>query len=224
MHSPPLADLPDTTDPTHTVSLADDDTTAIDTVVIQQQQQDSSVKTEPSGLNGATSNTKAESTMPDVPNVNYGSGPFRLSFATWRGLATALYCGSFIALGLVIGVLGPTLPSLAQVAQTSRATMGWTFTGRGTGVLTGSIVGGFLYDKLKRQGHWIMFISLVMMGITMALGPFAAIIPVGLGPIVSVAVFYLMGIGCGAVDNGESVSTLASTESTRSFCLLCFFI
>jgi len=66
-------------------------------------------------------------------------------------LTTASYYASFIGLGAAAGVIGPTLPGLAEQTHSPLAALGVLFTARSAGYITGSWVGGRLYDRLP--GH-----------------------------------------------------------------------
>ncbi len=78
---------------------------------------------------------------------------------------TVGYYVAFIALGLVGASLGPTLPDLAQNTQTALSQISFLFVARSLGYLTGSFLGGRLYDRV--QGHWVMGSCLFVMAMLM---------------------------------------------------------
>ncbi|MEW5958433.1 MAG: MFS transporter [Chloroflexota bacterium] len=82
---------------------------------------------------------------------------------------TASYYAAFVALGLVIASLGPTLIDLAERTGTSLSQIGILFTVRSMGSLLGSLFGSRLYDHLP--GHRIMVVMFLMLAATMSLIP-----------------------------------------------------
>ncbi len=64
---------------------------------------------------------------------------------------TLLYALAFIALGIITGSLGPTLPALAAHTQASTGEISWLFIARATGTIIGALVLGKLYDS--HAGH-----------------------------------------------------------------------
>jgi FHS family Na+ dependent glucose MFS transporter 1 len=97
-------------------------------------------------------------------------------------------------LGAIMASLGPTLPGLAEVAGVTLATMGVIFSARSFGYLSGALLGGTLYDRIK--GHII-------------LGTFAFIAAVTLWIIPTLVVFtilaaamFVVGLSQGGTDVG----------------------
>ena len=91
------------------------------------------------------------------------------SLRSGKTAATAGYFGAFIALGLAVSVLGPTLPSLAANTQTSLASISLLFTAHSLGYLLSAISGGRLYDRLP--GHAVLVASLLVTSAMLALVP-----------------------------------------------------
>lgn len=106
----------------------------------------------------------------------------------------------FVALGLSMSVMGPTLPSLADNTGVSLARISFIFTATSIGYLLGSSGGGGLYDKFK--GHRVMTMALLMM---VASG---VLIPVVRSFYGLLAVMFLFGLGQGLIDVGTNVSVL----------------
>jgi len=79
------------------------------------------------------------------------------------------YCVAFVALGLVMASLGPTLTGLAEHTRTHLSEISVLFTARALGYLIGSFQGGRLYDRVP--GHPVMAAGLLVMAATMALVP-----------------------------------------------------
>jgi FHS family Na+ dependent glucose MFS transporter 1 len=73
-------------------------------------------------------------------------------------------------LGLVVAILGPTLPYLAE--QTGRDLSGVSilFTTRSLGGLIGALVAGRLYDRFR--GHPIMAVTILAMALVLCIVPF----------------------------------------------------
>lgn len=60
---------------------------------------------------------------------------------------TILYALAFIALGILTGSLGPTLPALAAHTQTTTSQISWLFIARSLGMISGGLLLGKLYDR-----------------------------------------------------------------------------
>ena len=107
---------------------------------------------------------------------------------------TLSYYGAFIGLGLVLASLGPTLPGLAELTDSSLGRLSTIFVARSAGYLTGALFGGRLFDRYP--GHPLIAGMMTLMAICMALVP--------LSPSVTIltAILYGLGIGEGALDTG----------------------
>ncbi|HKZ81559.1 MAG TPA: MFS transporter [Pyrinomonadaceae bacterium] len=84
---------------------------------------------------------------------------------------TAAYFAAFIGLGLSIGSLGPTLPSLAEQSHVSLGTISYLFAARSLGYVLGALCGGKLFDK--RPGNPVIATTLIVMATVMVLTPLA---------------------------------------------------
>jgi fucose permease len=71
------------------------------------------------------------------------------------------YFGAFVALGMAVAALGPTLPGLAEHTRTQLSAVSYLFTARSLGYLLGALLGGRLYDRLR--GHLVMGAALALM-------------------------------------------------------------
>lgn len=91
-----------------------------------------------------------------------------------RLLTTAGYYASFIAMGISMSSLGPTLPGLAESTQASISAISILFTARGLGGLAGSVAGGRLYDHLR--GNRVMAMMIIAMAGLTALTPFVPLL------------------------------------------------
>ncbi|MEI7987955.1 MAG: MFS transporter [Chloroflexota bacterium] len=106
------------------------------------------------------------------------------------------YYAAFITLGLSLGVLGPTLPALANKLNTDISMLGILFTAREIGTMLTALFGARLYDRFP--GHRIMTIGLFSVMVLMALVPFLSTVW-----ILSFVVL-LMGLFAGAIDVGAN--------------------
>ena len=102
-----------------------------------------------------TQQTSLPSNQPDVPLK--------------RGVTTAAYYASFVAMGISMAALGPTLPALAANTNAGLGAISFLFTARALGGLLGSVLGGQLYDRLR--GHRVMALMIVLMAVFTALTP-----------------------------------------------------
>src|SRR5512136_260696 len=82
---------------------------------------------------------------------------------------TLMYYWLFICLGLSIGLVGPTLPSLAEQTQTPVGDLGAVFTVSAIGALLGTLLGGRLFDRVR--GHRALGIAQLGSAALIALYP-----------------------------------------------------
>jgi FHS family Na+ dependent glucose MFS transporter 1 len=107
---------------------------------------------------------------------------------------TLSYYVSYIALGFVIGVIGPTLPGLAEQTGTRLSEISFLFTTHSLGYLFGSLMSGYLYDRTR--GHPIIAASLFLMSAVLLLVPFLSLLWA------LAALLLLLGIAEGWLDVG----------------------
>jgi FHS family Na+ dependent glucose MFS transporter 1 len=110
---------------------------------------------------------------------------------------TVSYFIAFVALGLALAALGPTLPGLASQVHVSTSEISYLITSRSFGFLLGSLFSGRFYDRMS--GHTVMAVMIIAMSAAMALMPF---IP-ALGLLL--AVVFVLGTAEGAVGVGGNV-------------------
>ena len=87
--------------------------------------------------------------------------------ATYR--VTAAYFAAYIALGLTVGSLGPTLPSLAEQTHVGLGAISYLFTARSMGYALGAVRGGKMFDR--HAGNPVIAVMLFAMSIMMTLVP-----------------------------------------------------
>jgi len=109
---------------------------------------------------------------------------------------TAAYFAAFLILGATIASLGPTLPYLGENTGASVASLGLLFTLRSGGYLTGSLIGGRLYDHIP--GHRLLGVAILAgalcLGVIPEITSFAVII----------ALMLLIGLAEATLDVGSN--------------------
>ena len=120
--------------------------------------------------------------------------PIRESLHSITNRRTIGYFAAFIALGLYISTLGPTLPFLAEHTGSELDQISILFTVRALGYLIGSLMLGKSYDRLP--GHILMAAVIIIMGLMMTLVPIIPILWL------LALVLFALGIGEGALDVG----------------------
>ena len=93
-----------------------------------------------------------------------------------------------------MAILGPTLIELSCQVETSLAHMSYAFTSRSIGYFTGSILGGWLFDKY--HGHVVLSLSCLWATLMMWVLPYVKSI------YWLVAVIALLGVALGSLDTG----------------------
>jgi len=109
---------------------------------------------------------------------------------------TASYFAAFIALGLTVGSLGPTLPGLAEQTHVGLSAISYLFTARSIGFALGAVRSGKLFDN--RPGNPLMAATLMAMAIMMALVPLSPHL------LVLLAVMLMLGAAEAVVDVGAN--------------------
>jgi len=111
-----------------------------------------------------------------------------------KRLITAAYYASFIAMGISMASLGPTLPGLAENTGASISAISILFTARALGSLAGSVWGGRVYDRLP--GHKVMALMITGMAALTALTPVVPLLWI------LTAVLFLTGVVQGILNIG----------------------
>jgi MFS transporter, FHS family, Na+ dependent glucose transporter 1 len=129
---------------------------------------------------------------------------------------TILYSLAFIALGLGVGSLGPTLPALAAQMNAETKQISNLFIARSFGTMIGSWMIGRFYDRIA--GHPLLAASLLAVAAAMALVPSAAQLPALL------ALSAFMGIALASINvGGNALIVLVHGERVRPFISLLHF-
>jgi FHS family Na+ dependent glucose MFS transporter 1 len=104
------------------------------------------------------------------------------------------YFGAFIALGMGMAILGPSLPRLAENTGSTISQISILFTASSGGYFLGSVLGGRLYDRYA--GHPILAMILGVMILGIALIPFMPLLWI------LAAVLFFLGAFQGVLDVG----------------------
>jgi FHS family Na+ dependent glucose MFS transporter 1 len=107
---------------------------------------------------------------------------------------TFAYFIAFVALGLAMASLGPTLSALGEQSGTSLEGISYLFTARSFGFLLGSLFIGNFYDRMN--GHAVMAATIIAMAAMLALMPILPTLALLL------AVMVALGIAEGALGVG----------------------
>jgi FHS family Na+ dependent glucose MFS transporter 1 len=91
-----------------------------------------------------------------------------------RYASTAGYYALFIAYGLTMAALGPTLPDLAENTRASVSAISYLFVARSAGSLIGSILSGKLFDRLP--GHAILAAYSVLLAAALVITPMVSLL------------------------------------------------
>lgn len=111
-----------------------------------------------------------------------------------KHIKTIAYYLAFILLGLGSGVEGPTLLKLAEHTGSALAQISQIFFFGSLGYLLGSLLGGWMYDRVP--GHRFMAGVLVLLGILIAL------VPVANSLWILLVIVLVLGLTKGALDVG----------------------
>ncbi|HSM25528.1 MAG TPA: MFS transporter [Anaerolineaceae bacterium] len=113
-----------------------------------------------------------------------------------KNLLTYVYFLSFISLGLVSGVMGPSIPSFAHNTNATLNEVSSLFIFSSMGYITGSFLAGFLFQKFA--GNKVLMVVIVLMAIGIAL------LPVVQSLWMLVAMVFLISIAQSNLDVGDN--------------------
>ena len=105
-----------------------------------------------------------------------------------------------------MAILGPTLLELMCHTSTKLERMSYVFTSRAFGYLTGSIIGGWFYDKYN--GHVVLALFCVWGTLMMMVLPYVT----SLSGLVIVTV--LLGVGLGSLNTGTYIQETVNSHSS----------
>ena len=113
-----------------------------------------------------------------------------------KRLTTLVYFWAFISLGLIAGLLGPSLPSFAENTGSTLRQLSNLFILSALGYLLGSYLAGQLLSKIS--GHKIMLAALIFIGLGTAL------LPVIRSLLILVILFFIIGLAQSNLDVSEN--------------------
>ncbi|GAB1295042.1 Major facilitator superfamily domain-containing 4B5 [Apodemus speciosus] len=120
---------------------------------------------------------------------------------TLRWFTTVVLNAAFLGMGVSAAVLGPTFPDLARNVNRNVSSLSEIFVGRALGYLSGSVVGGVLFDCMN---HFLLLgLSNLLTAAGLYLTPFcktAALLT---------AMMSVTGVSFGVLDTGGNVLILA---------------
>jgi FHS family Na+ dependent glucose MFS transporter 1 len=109
---------------------------------------------------------------------------------------TATYYAGLLTLGLVVAVIGPSLPRLAGSTGSTLSRISYLFTAHSLGYLLGSLLSGRLFDRVP--GHPLLGLSLLLMtGVLLSI-PLISLLQLLIG------VMFLLGTAGGILDVGSN--------------------
>ncbi|XP_008582749.1 PREDICTED: sodium-dependent glucose transporter 1 [Galeopterus variegatus] len=108
---------------------------------------------------------------------------------------------AFLGLGMSVAILGPTFQDLATNVNRNISSLSLIFVGRAIGYLTGSVIGGVLFDFMN---HFLLLgISLLVTTAGLYLVPFCKT------AVLLIAMMSVFGVSLGFLDTGGNVLILA---------------
>ena len=113
---------------------------------------------------------------------------------------TIIYWLMFIAVGLISGVLGPSLIYLSTLVQASVAEISVVFTARAMGNMLGAVIAGRMYDRVR--GHSYLVLMLLLAFCSMWLVPYSTSLYVLL------LVFFVVGFAEVSINTGGNLMIL----------------
>ncbi|XP_066229558.1 sodium-dependent glucose transporter 1 [Saccopteryx leptura] len=118
-----------------------------------------------------------------------------------RWFITAILCAAFLGLGLSVAILGPTFPDLATNVNRNISSLSLIFVGRAFGYLSGSVIGGVLFDSMN---HFVLLgVSMLATTVGLYLVPFCK------RAVLLVVMMSIFGVSIGILDTGGNVLILA---------------
>lgn len=117
------------------------------------------------------------------------------------------YFSAFFLLGAVISSLGPTIPGLASQVGAETTDLGMLFSTRSFGYLFGSLLAGWLLDRMR--GHTFLAIILLLLGLFLYLIPSVPYL------FLLAAALFMIGAGLGSMDVSSN-TLLAKVHDRKS--------
>ena len=127
-----------------------------------------------------------------------------------------VYIGALLVIGLTMTVIGPALTELRERTGSSIGAIGSLFVASSVGFLSGSVLGGRLYDRL--HGHRLLASGLVLLGLGVLTIPHARSL------VLLFAIFVVIGVAAAIVEVGSNTLVMWQRDADvgRSMNLLHF--
>ncbi|XP_006840048.1 PREDICTED: LOW QUALITY PROTEIN: sodium-dependent glucose transporter 1 [Chrysochloris asiatica] len=118
-----------------------------------------------------------------------------------RWFTTVVLCAAFLGLGMSIAILGPTFQDLATNVNSNISSLSLIFVGRAFGYLSGSVIGGVLFDCMN---HFLLLgLSMLVTTVGLYLVPFCK------RAILLIVMMFIFGTSMGVLDTGGNILILA---------------
>ncbi|XP_058422434.1 LOW QUALITY PROTEIN: sodium-dependent glucose transporter 1 [Diceros bicornis minor] len=118
-----------------------------------------------------------------------------------RWFITVILCAAFLGLGMSVAILGPTFPDLAINVNRNISSLSLIFVGRAFGYLSGSVIGGVLFDSMN---HFLLLgMSMLATTVGLYLVPFCKV------AVLLIVMMSVFGVSMGILDTGGNVLILA---------------
>ncbi|XP_012608526.2 sodium-dependent glucose transporter 1 [Microcebus murinus] len=118
-----------------------------------------------------------------------------------RWFTTVILFASFLGLGMSVAILGPTFQDLATNVNRNISSLSLIFVGRAFGYLSGSVIGGVLFDLMN---HFLL-LGLAMLVTTVGL----YLVPFCKTAVLLIVIMSVFGASIGLLDTGGNVLILA---------------
>lgn len=118
-----------------------------------------------------------------------------------RWFTTVVLYAAFLGLGMNVAILGPTFQDLATNVNRNISSLSQIFVGRAFGYLSGSVIGGLLFDSVN---HFLLLgVSTLVTTVGLYLVPFCKT------AVLLIIVMSVFGVSFGILDTGGNVLILA---------------
>ncbi|XP_054424616.1 LOW QUALITY PROTEIN: sodium-dependent glucose transporter 1 [Pteronotus mesoamericanus] len=144
---------------------------------------------------------QAEAGAENEPEAVAGSRRSGGGGSLLRWFVTLILCAAFLGLGLSVSILGPTFQDLATNVNHNISSLSLIFVGRAFGYLSGSVIGGVLFDAMN---HFLL-LGMSMLATTVGL----YLVPFCKRAVLLIVMMSVFGVSMGILDTGGNVLILA---------------
>ena len=111
---------------------------------------------------------------------------------------TVKYISDFLQ-GMWNEIVGPSINDLRRIVQANYEEISRVFSVRSGGKLVGSLFGGYLHERYRKQSDALLFVAMVMAGIGIITAPYCKVLWL-MG-----STFFLQGLGHGVLTTGTQI-------------------